>query len=667
MAEVLTKRFDFYGEPMDFQRNRGDEVLRWPYPVHYDRCIEVETDVLVIGGGLAGCCAGIAAARRGARVAVADKAPIKKSGCGGAGMDHWNTVLDHPGSPMTPEENIARGRDTGMCHRDYIAVKGTYEALMELERLGLNIRDDLDEFKNSASRDDSGLLKAYDYRELVAVKLHGGNAIKPTLWRGLIDSGAELYERVMITSLLTEGGKRGARVCGAVGFSLTGGELYVFRARSVIIASGYACSMWIYSMEITGNSYRWDPNEIGEGLAMAWRAGAEVYEMSRAGSTKGNTPFAWPRFGVGNPANTWFPCSLVDNNGKPIPWEDVNGLRLDTVAARNMPAEGQPYIGSSKSDNLPGIGQANIIHDLAERIRSGEYELPLWADLAGMPEDERRSIWGVMIGNEGKSRFTLYDLYTRSGFDPDRDMLMAPIELPESYMKFGAWFHGEPDAVKPWRTENGGQGEIACDWDLMTNVPGLFVAGASGGLEGCSFACSSGFYAGNRAFEFAADHDRAEPEPGAVEAERERIYAPVRRAGVPGCCISWKELWGGTARVMQQCCGEYKTVSILRQGLRWLESIHDNEAQLTYARNPHELARVLECETRFEVSRIFLTACIARLENGEPEDGYLFSRLENGGPVTVKKEKNYWLRGENAPDYLENYRRRRAREEKRHG
>lgn len=651
---------------MDFQANRGWEVLEWPYPVHYEKTINVNVDVLVIGGGLAGCCAGIAAARRGQTVAVCDKAPIKKSGCGGAGMDHWNTVLENPDSPMTTEENIEKGRDTGMCHRDYIAEKGTWDALLELERLGLNIRDDLDEFAGAATRDeDSKLLKAYDYREMVAVKLHGGNYIKPVLYRGLVDSGAELYERVMVTSLLTEDGKQGSRVVGATGFSMTGGEFYVFRAKTVVISTGYACSMWIYNMEITGNSYRWDPNEIGEGLAMAWTAGAEVYGMHKAGNTKGNNPFAWPRFGIGNPSNTWFPCSIVDNKGKEVPWEDVNGKPLTSVEARNLPAEGQPYIGSSKSDNLPGIGQANIIHDLPERIRKGEYELPLWADLAGMPEEERRSIWGVMIGNEGKSRYTLYDLYTRSGFDPEKDMLMAPIEVPENYMKFGAWFHGEPDIVKPWRTENGGQGEIACDWNLMTSVPGLFVAGASGGLEGCSFACSSGFYAGNRAAEYAQKTVLGEIDKDQLDAEHERVYAPTRRCGGKTAYVSWKELWGGTTRVMQQCCGEYKTVPILRHGLLWLDSIKKTEGQMTYARNPHELARVLECDTRFTVSSIFLNACISRIEAedaGADKDGYIFNRLEGNEVKTILKEPKYWLKGGNEPTYLANYMKCTAKE-----
>ena len=643
---------------MDYQRNSGTGPIKWPYPVDYDKVNNISVDVLIIGGGLAGCCAGIAAARAGASVAIADKAPIRRSGCGGSGMDHWNTVLENPNSPISTEENIEKGRDTGMCHRDYIAVKGTWDALLELERLGIPIRDELDEFAGTPTRDEeSRLLKAYDYREMIAVKLRGGQYIKPVLYKGVKEAGCQLFERVMITALLTEDSRQRGRIVGATGFSLTTGEFYVFRCKAAIISSGYACSMWIMNMELTGNSYRWDPNEIGEGLAMAWLAGAEVSDMHNAGSTKGNNPFAWPRFGIGNPSNTWFPCTIVDNNGKEVPWVYADGTPVPSPRARNIPPHSQRYMGSAKSDNFPGIGTPGLIPDLGERIRAGEYEPPFWADLAGMPEEERRSIWGVMIGNEGKSRYTLYDLYTRSGFDPDQDMLMAPIQIPENYMRFGAWFHGEIDAAKVWRTENGGQGEIACDWDLMTNVPGLFVAGASGGLEGCSFACSSGFYAGGRAARFAGDHAQGEVDGRQLEAERERVYAPVRRAGQPDACISWKELWAGTARVMQQCCGEYKTVPILECGLRWLDSIRTSEAAHTYARNPHELVRVLECSTRMVVSSIFLHCCIARIEADKDRlaQGYMFNMLDGDRVKTIYKEKKYWLKAPYAPTYPENY------------
>ena len=658
---------------MAYQVSFGSETHEWPYPIKYDTVNRVEVDVLVIGGGLAGSCAGIAAARRGVKVAVVDKAPIKRSGCAGAGMDHWNSCISSPGSPVTPEEYMelpSTKKDLG--HRSYIAAKGSWEALMELEKLGLPIRDEDDDFAGDGSRDEeTGYLKGFDYSQLVNIKLRGGHYIKPVLYDGLKMAGALLYERVMVTCLLTEGGKQGGRVVGATGFNLETGEFYVFSAKSVVITTGFICSVWIYSTELTGHSYRWDPNEVGEGFAMAWNAGAQVTGMEKAGSTHGSHPFAWPRFGVGNCDNTWFPCTILDNTGKEVPWEDINGKPVTSVEARTRPAEGQPYISSSM-DRPNGVRKPLVIHDLPERIQNGEFELPLWADLSGMPEKERRSIWGLMVGNEGKTRYTLYDYYTRWGFDPDQDMLWCPLMEPEHYADPRRqraqldWFQGEPDISKPWRTENfGGQGNIALDWNFMSSLQGLFGAGAAGGLGGCPPACTTGFYAGNRAAEFARSVSRGALDEAQLEAERTRVYAPVKRAGDPEACISWKELWGGTTRVMQLCCGEHKTISVMEQGLMWLDSIKKQEMQHTFARNPHELARVLEGETRMTVSEAYLYACITevrtKMEDAAGND-IVFLQMVEGKPIPVHKKNGYWLAPPYAPTYLENYNRCRAQE-----
>lgn len=646
---------------MSYQADLGMHPVKWPFEISYDKVNHVTVDTVIIGGGLAGCCAGIAAARGGVKVAVIDKAPIKRSGCGGAGMDHWNTVLDYEGSPMTVEENFRRGSTDGrQGHRDYIAVKGTWNALMELKKLGLQIEDEDGDFFGTATYDKkTKLLKAYDYRELVAVKLRGGQFIKPVLYDGLRkEKNVSLFERVMATSLFTENGKQGTKVTGVAGFSMETGELNIFHTKSVILTSGYACTIWTYSTEITGNSWRWDPNEIGEGLAMAWNAGAEIFGMYKNGHTRASHPFAWPRFGVGNPNNTWFPCTIVDNNGKEIPWMDKNGKVLTSVKERNLPAEDQPYCGSTISDDLKSVATPNLIKDLPDRIKNGEYELPLWADLPGMPEEERKSIWGVMVGNEGKSRFTLYDYYTRAGFNPELDMLMAPIMQPEGY-RSGGWFQGEPNAAKPWRSESfGRQGEPLLDWNLMTTVPGLFAAGAASGLEGCSFACSSGFFAGNRASEYAKANTLGEIDKKQLEKEQKRIYAPIKRMGKDSAYISWKELWGGSARVMQQCCADFKTESILKQGLMWLESIKKTEMQETYARNPHELARVLEDETRITVSEMFLNGCLTKLtaeKENMPEKSYLFIRKDGNRVKTKIRSEKFWLQAPYQEDYLKNY------------
>ena len=47
----------------------------------------------------------------------------------------------------------------------------------------------------------------------------------------------------------------------------------------------------------------------------------------------------------------------------------------------------------------------------------------------------------------------------------------------------------------------------------------------------------------------------------------------MKRAEDPKAIVSWKELWLGLNRVMQQTCGDNKSVSLCNHGLRWLDSI----------------------------------------------------------------------------------------------
>ena len=321
----------------------------------------------------------------------------------------------------------------------------------------------------------------------------------------------------------------------------------------------------------------------------------------------------------------------------------------------------------SSSDKMPGVDTPDLIRDLGKRIRSGEYQLPLWADLSLLPKDERRSIWGVMVGNEGKTRYAIYDYYTRMGFNPETDVLMGNIVDPADVRKGHGWYSGKPgeaDNLTVWRSESRKYGNIACDWDLMTSVPGLFCAGAASGLEGCSFACSSGFYAGNRAAEYAMDTLLLSADENQIASERSWIYAPAKRSDDPGAFISWKELWAGITRVMQMCCGEFKTRPILELGLSWLKSIREQEAELTYARNPHELARVLECRTRMICCEAILQGCIAKLDHSSPdqESCYLFVRKEAEKISTISRRHNYWLQAPYASTYLENYQKHRAKE-----
>ena len=649
------------------QFNYGAEPAQWPFPVKYGEENRIETDVLIIGAGVAGSMAGLMAARRGVRVAVVDKSPIDISGCGGAGLDHYGGCISNPKSTVTPEEQIEKipdssfsgGKVVGPDHRSFIQMKGSWDNLLELEKLGLKFRDEEDEFAGAPFRDEeTKIMYAYDYVAKTTVRLRGGHYIKKFMRDGLAkEKTATLYERVMITNLLTEDGKQGARVVGATGVNEETGEFYVFSAKSVILSTAgvsmQGTSTWTFNSEMFGNGYRNDPRCTGDGVAMAWNAGAEFLSEEQFGQALYTGPFGWPWYGIGNPDNTWHPCPLVDNNGKEIPWVNSFGEPIHTELERLMPAPGQGPMGMVRPT-------AKIDPEL---ILNGEYELPLWADIAALSDHERRGIWGLMVGNEGKTRYAIYDYFNKSGFNPDKDMLQCPVMNPEIYGNHRKdWFQGEPNNNKFWKADT--LRGIAVDWNQMTNVDGLFATGSECGQGGAG-AGSAGAYTGNRAAEFAAKAEQGRVSESQVAAEKERVYAPVKRAGGSEGCVSWKELWMGMNRVMQQDCGDFRTRVLCEHGLMWLDSIKKHEMQNTYAHNPHELVRVLECESRVTTAEVYLNLCIANFiaeAEGVDDNTHMFTKLDDGKLTSRYMEDKWWLKAPYAPTYLENYEKCRALE-----
>ena len=357
---------------------------------------------------------------------------------------------------------------------------------------------------------------------------------------------------------------------------------------------------------------------------------------------------------------------MVDANGKEIPWVDWQGNPIDTVEDRCRPAPGQKIIMGGPPTGIAEMKLPGIIPDLHERIEKGEYALPLYADLPSMSEHERRAIFGLMVAHEGKTRIPVYERYTQAGFDPDKDMLQAVVMRPDSY-RFPDWHQAKGMGAPQWRsmaytTPSG----IVVDWDLKTNLEGLFAAGAIARAGSCSGACTSGRYAGRKVAEFVKTASDSVIDRRQVEAEKERIYAPVNRSEG----IGWKELYAGIARVMQDYCGEYKTEETLRMGMEWLGSIKESEAGSVQARNPHELMRALECMSRITVGEMVMHASLARKASSkylgfnrldfsetDPPDWNKFTttRMENGEVIAGELPLDYWLLPPYAPTYEENY------------
>lgn len=654
----------------DINEKRG---MSWPYPVKYGQENYIEADVLIVGGGVAGCHAAINAARKGAQVVVVDKGAVIRSGSGGAGVNHWHLACTNPCSKVTPEEIMEIMKSMGeydyaefgngiTC---YILCKESYDTLLDLERMGVKVRDINDEFRGAPFRDEkTKLMFAYDYENKYCIRVNGGENIKVAMYHECQRLGVKIYDHIMATSLLTEGGQQCARVIGATGLDTRTGEFYIFKAKATILSAGQPSGLWTFSTELKGGAAIFlDPNNSGEGTVMAWQAGAELALMERGGIPYTSGGFGYPQYGVGNAHNTWYACKIVDANGKEIPWVDRDGEILKEVNERYQPAPGQKYFYYGRGYGTYNVWGPCLIPDLPERIAKGEFVLPLYADLPGMPAHERRAIWGLMIPHEGKCRI-IYDTFQRAGFDPDKDMLQVVVMPPEKYT-YGAWWAAY--GARQWRETTHGGG-VLFDWDLKSSLDGLYVAGSQAYCSANhASSATTGRYAGRKAASYARTVVQGIISSDQVAKEKARVYAPLKQ-GKNG--IGWKELRAGLARIMQDYAGEYVNEETLKMGLSWLYSIRESEASSVYVRNPHELMRTLECLTRLTAGEIILKASLARKASSQvlnfnrldfpqvdpPQWHKLITLHQENHTIEVgEKPVEYWLAPPYAASYAENY------------
>jgi succinate dehydrogenase/fumarate reductase flavoprotein subunit len=580
------------------------ESIAWPYPIHYGKEKKISTDVLVLGGGVAGCFAAISAARKGARVVIVEKGATIRSGAGGAGCDHW-IHTPNPCSKITAEELVAYELESsgGYCNglSRYIAARESYDTLLELEKMGAKIRDTENEFKGADFRDEkTKFLFAYDYENKIHFRVWG-TTFKPALHKECKRLGVKIYDRTMATSLLTGEGKQGGRVVGATGFNVRTGEFILFKAKATINCLSRHQRNFVFSSELRGLSSFRPPNIAGDGHAMAWRAGAAFTMMEKTSPTTFGSGYSFPAYGSGNPYNTWFPCTMVDAHGKEIPWVDRDGRILKSVSERTRPAPGQKFMGErSVTYNYK---KPQLVPDLEERIKRGEFTLPLYADLPAMPEHERRAIWGLMVGEEGKTKVPILQVYTEAGFDPNKDLL-------QSYQ----FIRGEQikEVGLPQERTTGevaDAGGLVVDWDLRTTLEGLHAAGEA--LFAANYfyhAATTGRYAGRKAAEYSRRVDEPLISKKQVDEEKARVYAPITRRDE----IEWKELNAAICRVMQNYCSEPKNEELMRIGSLWLKDLEGNEATKASADNPHKLMRTLEVMDILACSQMVIHASLAR-------------------------------------------------------
>lgn len=224
------------------------------------------TDILIIGGGTAGCYAALTIREHSDySVVIAEKANIKRSGCLAAGVNALNAYIVKGRKPQDYVDYAKKDADN-IVREDLLLTmsEGLNRVTAKMEQLGLVIL-----------KDENGEYVARGNRN---IKINGEN-FKPLL----ADAVAKLDDVTVINRLnITDYIVEKNEIQGAYGFSIEEQKAYEIRAKKVLIATGGAAGLYKPNNPGFSRHKMWyPPFNTGAGYAMGIRAGAEMttFEM----------------------------------------------------------------------------------------------------------------------------------------------------------------------------------------------------------------------------------------------------------------------------------------------------------------------------------------------------------------------------------------------------
>jgi adenylylsulfate reductase subunit A len=227
---------------------------------------KLKTDILIIGGGTAGCYAAITIAKQsGANVLICEKAHIKRSGCLAAGVNALNAYITEGHTPQFYVDYAKKDAD-GIVREDLLLTMSERlnAVTAELEKRGLVIL-----------KDENGKYVTRGTRNL---KINGEN-IKPILADAVNElPNTTVLNRVNITDFAVKDNK----IIGAYGIGIKDNTFYIIEAKATIVATGGAAGLYKPNNPGFSRHKMWyPPFNTGAGYAMGIKAGAEMttFEM----------------------------------------------------------------------------------------------------------------------------------------------------------------------------------------------------------------------------------------------------------------------------------------------------------------------------------------------------------------------------------------------------
>jgi succinate dehydrogenase/fumarate reductase flavoprotein subunit len=511
----------------------------------------IDTDVLVIGGGVAGCLAAIGAREMNGRVAVLDKGGLlERCGSVAAGVDQILAVAEEGPEWDTPEYLLRQVPKL----TDFIVdmkpvetfVRGLPAMLSKLERMGVPFKDP-----------STG--KYFRHRTFgLPGEYHidfDGSKFKPKISRAVLDSNAQIFLRTMGVNLLTRKGQ----ALGASVFHIRTGEFSCFRAKAVVLATGDTNRLSRNSSGLAFDSWHC-PYNTGDAQAMGARQGVLL-------------------------ANMEFTENTITPKG--ISSQGTNSLT--GLGAHFINARGERFM--LKYDPAGERARRDILTSaiISETLAGNA---PIYCDCRHLPKNILERLEETL----GVDRPSLPRWFKEKGIDLKKE----PFEVTVSEFssrRGGVYFRGSG---------------ILIDDKTGTNIDGLFAAGdcctVSGGISG---AAVMGYEAGKQAALFARGNAVEESlQDQEIEAEQDRLFYPCAN----GKGILPREYEDQVRQVVTDYVGYQRTEKKLRRAIEELKALAAQDSLLR-ARDYHELMRAHEARNIREVAEMVATAALERRES----------------------------------------------------
>ncbi len=502
------------------------------------------SDVLVIGGGIAGLMAAIRCGELGLSVIVADKSNVRYSGAGATGNDHFQCYIpEYHGNDFNAWiEEFQTGQQATIRDIEFIRtwMSRSFEIVKLWDSWGIPMKwKGAWEFAGHGMPGD--MLNHLHY---------SGKYQKRILETEARKRGVTIVNRVACCDLL----QSGDRVCGAIGLGTREDVVHVFHSLAVIMSTGSAIRIYPGCTPANLFNNRLCPNCVGDGRAMAYRAGASLASLEIPVFRCGPAYFA--RAGKA----TWGGV-LRDPSGKPV----------------------GPFV--TRPDNRYGDPVVDVYQDLFIDYRNNARG-PVFMDCTGLDREgvEYMTHW---LDNEGNG--AILDYFKKRGLD----IGSTPVEF-RSYDK-----------------ELSPRGGILYDEAARTSKKGLYAAGDEF-FGGISCAAVFGWVAGESVAADVRNEDI--PEADAETTPVLEALLAIRGREASSRHATWRE----ANRALQQTMSDFAAIprseTMLKAGAEHLARITAHTYDTLAAANAHELYRCAEVLNMLEVSRLIIRAARERRE-----------------------------------------------------